>query len=153
MCSSFWTAVLIAVIGGSFGGLVAPLVVAARQRANWRAQRAAELRYDVFCGAMAALAALASDSLDLKVQSEKAVLGGLTRKVEFRPTTAEALELYRGLVPAHFSQAAADHFEAATQAPISVATVPNIEFESCRRAAADAMLAELGLSRRHAPNS
>lgn len=145
MAISLWVSVMVAVIAGLFAAIVAPLVTAWLARRNWRAQKLLELKYEVFRGATAALAAWLTDALDVGLQSGKAEWKGMSRHVEMRPATSQALEQYRGLVAALFSVDVSQKYDQACRAKVSLDNVPNVEFEDKRMAFVDAAVRELGL--------
>jgi hypothetical protein len=146
MTVPFWVSIIVAVIAGVFAGVVSPLVTAKLAKRNWRAQKTFDLKYDIFRGAVKALALWTTDALDTQLQSSKVAYKGRTREVEMRAETSQALEQYRGLVEAFFSKEVALKFGEATRAPISIDTVPNTKFEEKRLAFVEAASRELGLS-------
>jgi hypothetical protein len=145
MTISIWVSLVGAVIAGLFAAIVAPLVTSWLARRNWRAQKHLELKYEIFKGATAALAAWLTDALDVGLQSGKAEWKGMSRQVEMRPATSQALEHYRGLVAALFSDGVSAKYDEACRAKVSLDNVPNVEFEDKRVAFVEAAAAELGL--------
>jgi hypothetical protein len=146
MTVPLWVSIVVAVIAGLFAAIVAPLVTAWLSRRNWRAQKLLELKYEIFKGATAALAAWMTDALDVGLQSSKVEWKGMSRQVEMRPATSQALEQYRGLVAALFSADVSAKYDQACRAKVSLDNVPNVEFEDRRVAFVEAAAAELGLS-------
>jgi hypothetical protein len=143
--SPIWISIVVAIIAGLSAAVLAPLVTAALARRDWRAQKLLELKHDVFAGSTAALAAALTDALDVKLQKEKPEWKGMSRPVEYRSETFQALEQYRGLVAAFFSAAVADKYDRASRAMVSFDTIPNTDFEAKRAAFVVAASAELGL--------
>lgn len=136
-------------IAGLFAAIVAPLVTAGLARRNWQSQKLLDLKYEIFRGATAALAAWLTDALDVRLQSGKAEWKGMSRHVEMRPETSQALEHYRGLVAAFFSDDVSQKYDQACRAKVSLDNVPNVEFEEKRVAFVDAAAIELGLKANH----
>jgi len=149
MTIPLWVSIVIAIIAGLFAAIVAPLVTAGLARRSWRSQKLMELKYDIFKGATAALAAWLTDALDIGLQSGKTEWKGMSRQVEMRPETSEALEQYRGLVAAFFSADVSQKYDQACRAKVSLGNVPNMEFEEKRVAFVNAASTELGLKGRH----
>jgi len=145
MTIPLWVSVVVAMIAGLFAAIVAPLVTAWMARGNWRSQKLLELKYEIFKGATAALAAWLTDALDVELQNSKAQWKGMARQVEMRPATSQALEQYRGLVAAFFSADVSQKFGQACRENVSLDNIPNVEFESQRVAFVDAAAVELGL--------
>src|SRR5262249_24645519 len=110
-------------------------------------QRNFELKYEVFRGACAALAAWLTDALDASLQSQKPTYQGVTRHVEMRPETSQTLEQHRALISAFFSTDVLKKYEQATRAPLSIENIPNIEFEGKREAFIKAASQELQLNK------
>ena len=146
MTVSFWMSIAVALIAGLFAAIVAPLVTASLSRRNWRSQKLLELKFDVFRGATAALASWLTDALDVGLQSTKAEWKGMSRQVEMRRETSQALEQYRGLVAAFFSAEVSQKYDLATRANVSPDNIPNSDFEEKRLAFVEAASAELGLT-------
>lgn len=140
--------IMAAIISGFFAAIVAPVVTARLSRRNWRAQKLLELKYEIFKGATAALAARMTDALDADLQSSKAKYKGMSRLVEMRPATSQALEQYRGLVAALFSADTSARYDQACRAEASLDNLSNVEFEDARVAFVEAAAAELGLKAR-----
>ncbi len=145
MTTQLWISVIVALIAGVSAGLVAPLASAKLNLRNWRAQKSLDLKYEIFRGAVGALASYMTDALDTKLQGAKTTYHGREREVEMRPETSEALEQYRGFMEAFFSKQVAAKFGEATRAPISIETVPNASFEEKRRVFVEAASHELGI--------
>jgi len=146
MTNPLWLSIVVALIAGLFAAIVAPLVTASLSRRNWRSQKLFELKFDIFRGATVALASWLTDALDVGLQSTKAEWKGMSRHVEMRPETSQALEQYRGLVAAFFSVEASQKYEQATRAKVSLDNIPNSDFEEKRLAFIEAASAELGLT-------
>ena len=136
-----WSSVVVPLLAALIGALAGPYLASRWQLASWRTQRLSDLKYDVFRGAVQALAAWASDALDPKLQSEKSSYKGSSRLVEMRASTAENLAYYDALLRAFFTEAAAERYSEATKAPISIENVPNQTFEA-RRIAAICVMAD-----------
>ena len=148
MTVPLWVSIVVGLIAGLFAAIVAPLVTAWLARRNWRSQKLFELKYDIFRGATAALAAWLTDALDIGLQSRKAEWKGMSRQVEMRPETSQMLEQYRGLVAAFFSAEVSQKYDQACRAKVSLDNVPNMDFEEKRVAFVHAASAELGLKGR-----
>jgi hypothetical protein len=146
MTISLWTSILVAVIAGAFAAIIAPLVTARVARRTWRSQKRFELKYEIFRGAVGALAAWAADALDPGLQSSKAAYKGYSHPVEIRPETFQALGYYHGLVDAFFSPKVATTFDEAVRTPISIETVPNTKFDEKRLVFIQVAAQELGLN-------
>ncbi|MDQ7842093.1 MAG: hypothetical protein RDU83_13895 [bacterium] len=145
MTISLWTSILVAVVAGLFAAIIAPLVTARVARRTWRWQKRFELKYEIFRGAVGALAAWSADALDPRLQSSKADYKGHVRQVEIRPETAQALGYYNGLVSAFFFPKVATRFDEAARAPISIEKASDTEFDQKRLAFIQAAVQELGL--------
>jgi hypothetical protein len=145
MGSPLWVSIVVAMIAGLSAAVLAPLVTASLAKRNWRAQKLLELKHDVFTGATAALAAALTDALDVKLQKEKPEWKGMSRPVEYRSETFQALEQHRGLVAAFFSADVSEKYNRASRATVSFDTIPNTDFEEKRAAFVVAASAELGL--------
>lgn len=145
MTVPLWVSIIVAMIAGVFAALISPLVTARLARRNWQAQRKLDLKYEIFRGAIGALGAWLTDALDTRLQSSKTPYKGLTRDVEMRPETSQALEQHRGLVEAFFSKEVSQKFGEASRAAISIETVPNAKFEEKRLAFIEAASHELGV--------
>jgi hypothetical protein len=136
----------VALIAGLFAAIVAPLVTASLSRRNWRSQKLFELKFEIFRGATAALASWLTDALDIGLQKSKAEWKNMSRSVEMRPETSQALEQYRGLVAAFFSANVSQKYDLATRANVSLDNIPNSDFEKKRLAFIEAASAELELT-------
>lgn len=148
MTIPLWVSIIIALIAGLSAGVFAPIVTAQLSQRNWRSQKLLELKYDTFKGATAALASLLRDAMDVRLQSTKAEWKGMSRQIEIRPETSEALEQYRNLIGAFFSKNVAQQYDNAIGTKISLENIPNIEFEDRRFAFIEAASHELELKRR-----
>ena len=153
MTVPFYVSVIVALIAGVFAAIITPLVTAHLQRRNWQKQKNLELKYDVFRGAIGALALWLTDALDANFQGSKGTYksaarnDGLRRGVEMRPETSHALEQHRCLVEAFFSKDVAHKFDEASRAFISIESVPNSDFEKKRTAFVEAAAEEMGIER------
>lgn len=145
MTVPLWVSIIVAIIAGTFAAIISPLVTASLAKRNWREQKRLDLKYEIFRGAVGALAAWLTDALDTRLQSFKIAYKGLTHELEMRPETSQALEQHRGLVEAFFSKEVSQKFDEATRAPISIETAPNTKFEQKRLAFVEAASRELGL--------
>ncbi len=143
--SQILVSILIALLSGFVAAYLTPFFNANFARRNWRQQKAFDLKYEVFQGAVTALAAWLTDALDVNLQNSKGKYKGASRLVEMRPETSQALEKSRGMVEAFFSHEVAQKFDEATRAELSIDTVPNAEFERKRLAFIVAASQELGL--------
>lgn len=146
-----WISLLISAVSGLVAAIVAPWVTQWLQHKYWQRQKQREWKYQVFCKAVDALAALVTDALDLALQANKATYktkGGseLTREVELRPQTAQLMEEARGLVRAFFSTETAEAYEKALNSKVSIEDIPCLEFEENRLRAIKLMAAELGIT-------
>jgi len=70
----------------------------------------------------------------------------MSRQVEMRPETAQAIEQYRGLVSAFFSADVAQKFDEAVRTKVSLDNIPNADFEERRLAFIQAASRELGIT-------
>jgi hypothetical protein len=113
--SQILVSILIALLSGFVAAYLTPLFNANFARRNWRHQKAFDLKYEVFQGAVTALAAWLTDALDVNLQNSKGQYKGASRLVEMRPETSQALEKYRGMVEAFFSHEVAQKFDEATR--------------------------------------
>ena len=129
--------------------IVGVVIAAWLANRNGRAQKRLERKHEVFTGATAVLAALLTDALDAKLQSEKPTWRGMSRRVELRPETVQALGHSRGMVDAFFSDEVFHKFDLATRAEVSLANIPNNDFDEKRDAFVAAASAELGLKERN----
>jgi hypothetical protein len=135
-----------AIVAGLISGLVSPLILAwIQHRVLWTRQKKAELRYSVFQDAVLALSKYYTDALDPQVQSNKASFAGMSRPVEARPDTWVLLEKSKSMVQAFFSKDAHESFDKACKTSVSIAAIPNWQFEEARVAAIIKMASELGL--------
>ena len=130
--SQIWVPILIALPSGFVAAYFSPFFSAKFARRNWQQQKMFELKYEVFQGAVNALAAWMTDALDVKLQNSKEKYKGASRLVEMRPETSQALSKYQGMLQAFFSPDVAKNFDEAIRAEISIETVPNPEFEKKR---------------------
>lgn len=129
MTAPLWVSILVGVVAGIFGGVISPLITSWLSRRTWRRQRRFELKYEVFRGACAALAALKTDALDPSLQKQTQAFEGVARQVELRPETSHALEHHRGLIRAFFSADVVAEYEEALLTSVSIMDVPNKRFE------------------------
>lgn len=147
MSVPLWVSITVAVIAGIFAAVIAPLITVSLNRRTWRKQRNSELKYEVFKGACAALAALTSDALDASLQRQKPAYEGVARQVEIRAETSQTLEQHRGLLAAFFSPDVVEKYGQALRISLSVKNVPNIGFDEKRLAFIKAASQELHLSK------
>jgi hypothetical protein len=140
-----WLSLATALLAGIFGGIVGPFVGDRLQRSRWKAQKRFDLKYEAFTGALNALAAWEADALDANLQSNKIPYKGAVRQTELRPSTAQALQHYNGMIQAHFSSAVATAYDTALKGTISIENVPYLDFETKRTAFINAASSELGL--------
>ncbi len=143
MTVPLWVSIIVAIIAGTFAAVISPSVTASLAKRNWREQKRLDLKYEIFRGAVGALAAWLTDALDTRLQSSKTPYKGRTRDVEMRPETSQALEQYRGLIEAFFSKEVSQKFDEASQALISIEAAPNTGFEQKRLAFVEAASREL----------
>ena len=102
------------------------------------------MKYEVFRGATAALAARLVDSQDIALQKNKPTTeSGLAHPVEMRSQTSQAMEQHHGLVDALFTDDVYAKFDAAGRAEVTIESVPNTDFEEKRKAFIQAAVAEL----------
>lgn len=142
-----WVSIIIAIIAGMFAGIISPLITSRLSRYNWRKQRNFELKYEAFRGACGALAAWYTDALDASLQSQKTTCAGVTRHVEMRPETSQALEQHRGLIAAFFSAEVFEKYQQAARSHVSIENIPNVEFEESKLAFIKAASQELQLDK------
>ena len=136
--------ILIAVIAGFSAAVLTPLVTASLTMRHWRRQKSLELKYEVFQGATAALAARLVDAHDISLQKNKPTTeSGMVHPVEMRPQTSQAIEQHRGLVEALFTDDVYAKFDVASRAEVGIESVPNTDFEDKRTAFIQAAVAEL----------
>lgn len=100
---------------------------------NWKKQRRFDLQYQVFQGAVRALAAYYSDAIDPVVQRRNEGLPN-KRYAEMQPQTAAGLQEYRGLVETFFTRPVFEKYEAVKQADIAIEKVPCLDFDQKRLA-------------------
>ncbi len=148
MTVPLWVSILIAVIAGMSGGIVGPFVTDRLQRSRWKAQKAFDLKYDAFQGAIDAVAAWEADALDIALQKQKPVYKDSTPVVAKRETTVQALAHHECLIDALFSDSVSQKYRKLMRSHISFENVPNIDFEDNRKAFVAACALELGLSGR-----
>ena len=142
--STIWVSIVVAVIAGISAGCVAPLVTASLTRCNWRLQKRLELKYEIFQGATAALAAFLADGHDIELQAKKPTRAdGMVHVMEIRHQTTQALDQHRGLLAAFFTDDVHTKFDLAARADVSSEETPNTDFEDKRIAFIEAALAEL----------
>ena len=142
--STIWVSIVVAVIAGISAGCVAPLLTASLTRYNWRLQKRLELKYEIFRGATAALAANLADGHDIELQVKKpTTAGGMVHVVEIRHQTAQALDQHRGLLAAFFTDDVHTKFDSAARANVSIGDTPKTDFEDKRIAFIEAASAEL----------
>lgn len=90
MAISLWGSILVALIAGLFAAIVTPLVATTLSRWAWQRQKTFDLKYQVFEGALGALASWSTGALDVNLQSSKGQYEGISRQVEMRPETSQA---------------------------------------------------------------
>jgi hypothetical protein len=149
--TSILVSILVALIAGGSASVIAPWCTSWMSRRNWRKQRNFELKYEAFRGACGALASFFTDAHNITLQNEKPTyqrgVHHVEHHVEITPETSQALEQYRGLIEAFFSDEVFKKYDQATRAVVSIENTPNIEFEEKRLAFIKAAALELKLNR------
>jgi hypothetical protein len=91
---------------GIIGGIISPFVLAfLQQHIIWRAQTRFEIKQATFDEAVLALAMYEAYALDINLQANKPVVGGVTPQIHFRLETKNQIQKALALVEAFFSHA------------------------------------------------
>ena len=101
---------------GIIGGIISPFVLAfLQQHIIWRAQTRFEIKQATFDEAVLALAMYEADALDINLQANKPVVGGVTPQIHFRLDEIR-IQKALALVEAFFSHATFSAFSDALSA-------------------------------------
>jgi hypothetical protein len=131
---------------GILAGIISPLVLAfLQQYVIWKPQKRIEIKQAAFDEAVLALAMYEADALDINLQANKPVAGGLTLKTNFRPETTNQIQKALAMVEAFFSPKAFSAFSAALSSGLSIEGIPNEKHSKQRTQALRRMADELEL--------
>ncbi|MEJ8569697.1 hypothetical protein [Elongatibacter sediminis] len=134
MTISLWVSILIAIVAGVFGGVLAPIVSHVLSLNRWKKEKSLDLKFNAFEGALNALAKWEADAMNPELQAQNKDFDGSRPITNLNPSTSEALEHHKGLIEALFSETVANKYKEVLHAHISIKNIPNIEFEQLRSA-------------------